>query len=132
LSACARGSRLVLTDYDGEPLHALGDQIAGTPLVMIIGYGSTMAEWDPRLVRRLAEHRRVILVDTRGMGNSTGSVRRMTVGTMADDANARVLLRRIPHAVGMRVPDAGHAFLFQDPTRTGAAFARLLHRAGSG
>jgi pimeloyl-ACP methyl ester carboxylesterase len=256
----------------------LNPSAKGTPLVLIIGYGSTMGEWDPAFIQRLAEHRRLILFDNRGMGNSTGSVRRLTVRRMADDAtglidalrlrhvdllgwsmggfiaqqlaldsprlvrrlilastdpgsshtvpgkpsvidlltnpkttpsellpilfpadqqasgdawlaavgsqpdltgadfaappatlaaqkvatttrwlragegtyarlprlgvptlvaygasdrivppiNARLLLARIPHAIGMRVPDAGHAFLFQDPTKTAAAFARFL------
>jgi pimeloyl-ACP methyl ester carboxylesterase len=252
--------------------------------MLIIGYGSTMAEWDPVFIRVLGEHRRVILFDNRGMGNSTGSVRGLTVRRMADDAvgliralklrrtdvlgwsmggfiaqqlalesprlvrrlilastdagsshavpgkpavinlltdprnaptellpilfparqqtagdtwlgaiasqpgitgtdfaapaatlsaqkvattthwlrqgegtyarlprlrvptlvgygaqdvivppsNARLLLRRIPHAVGLRVSNAGHAFLFQEPTQTAAAFARFLDRAEPG
>jgi hypothetical protein len=28
----------------------------------------------------------------------------------------------------MRVPDAGHAFLFQEPTKTATAFADFLDR----
>jgi pimeloyl-ACP methyl ester carboxylesterase len=64
----------------------LNPSAKGTPLVLIIGYGSTMAEWDPAFVRRLAEHRRVILFDNRGMGNSTGSTRGLTIRRMANDA----------------------------------------------
>lgn len=253
----------------------------GVPLVMIIGYGSTMAEWDPALVQGLAERRRVIVFDNRGIGNSTGSVRELTIRQMANDTtglirhlklrradvlgwsmggfvaqqlaldsprlvrrlilastdpgsshtvpgrpavinvltnpkstpakllpilfpanqqaaghawlaavgsqpgitdadfaapaatlaaqtlatktrwlgrgegtyarlphlrvltlvaygardsivppvNARLLLRRIPDAIGMRLPDAGHAFLFQNPTKTATAFARFLDQA---
>jgi pimeloyl-ACP methyl ester carboxylesterase len=45
--------------------------------------------------------------------------------------NSQRLLRRIP-PVGLRVPDAGHAFLFQNPAKVAAAFARLLSRARVG
>ena len=42
----------------------------GPPLVMLIGTGSTMAEWDPALLRRLARHHRLILFDYPGLGRS--------------------------------------------------------------
>lgn len=47
-------------------------------------------------------------------------------------SNARALVTRIPHAIGLRVSDAGHAFLFQEPTQTAAAFTRFLDRAEPG
>ncbi|MGP0051766.1 MAG: alpha/beta fold hydrolase [Solirubrobacteraceae bacterium] len=59
---------------------------AGTPLVLITGYGATMAEWDPAFIQRLADHRRVIMFDNRGVGNSTGPVAGLTIREMADDA----------------------------------------------
>lgn len=43
---------------------------AGPPLVMLIGTGSTMAEWDPGLLRLLARERRLILLDYPGLGLS--------------------------------------------------------------
>jgi pimeloyl-ACP methyl ester carboxylesterase len=42
----------------------------GPPLVMLTGTGSTMAEWDPALVRLLAPHHRLILFDYPGVGMS--------------------------------------------------------------
>ena len=42
----------------------------GPPLVMAIGTGSTMAEWDPALIELLATKRRVILFDYPGLGRS--------------------------------------------------------------
>jgi pimeloyl-ACP methyl ester carboxylesterase len=42
----------------------------GTPLVMLMGTGSTMAEWDPALLRLLAQHHRLILFDYPGLGMS--------------------------------------------------------------
>lgn len=42
----------------------------GAPLLMLIGTGSTMAEWDPALLRLLARERRLILFDYPGAGLS--------------------------------------------------------------
>ena len=42
----------------------------GPPLVMLTGTGSTMAEWDPALLRLLARERRLILLDYPGVGRS--------------------------------------------------------------
>jgi len=76
-------------------LHVDGAKIAyrdfnpttrGTPLLMIVGYGATMAEWDPTLVSGLAQGRRVIMLDNRGAGDSTGSVKHLSVRLMAQDA----------------------------------------------
>lgn len=41
-------------------------------------------------------------------------------------ANDRLLARRIPHARAMPFANAGHAFLFQFPTRVGVAIRRFL------
>ncbi len=42
----------------------------GPPLVMLTGTGSTMAEWDPALLRLLARDHRLILFDYPGVGRS--------------------------------------------------------------
>lgn len=42
----------------------------GPPLVMLTGTGSTMAEWDPALLRPLARRHRLILFDYPGVGRS--------------------------------------------------------------
>ena len=42
----------------------------GPPLVMLMGTGSTMAEWDPALLRLLADDHRLILFDYPGVGLS--------------------------------------------------------------
>jgi len=57
----------------------------GTPLVLIAGYGLTMTEWDPTFVMTLAQNRRVITFDNRGIGRSGGPVRGLTVRSMARD-----------------------------------------------
>lgn len=43
---------------------------SGPPLLMAIGTGSTMAEWDPALLRLLARDHRLILFDYPGLGRS--------------------------------------------------------------
>lgn len=56
-------------------------------MVAINGYAGTAADWDPTLLQLLGEHFRVILVDPRGLGESTrGDLSEpLTVATMADD-----------------------------------------------
>jgi len=56
---------------------------SGPPLVMLIGTGSTMAEWDPALLRLLARERRLILFDYPGVGRS-GPWRGAAFDSLAD------------------------------------------------
>lgn len=44
---------------------------SGPPLLLAIGTGSTMAEWDPALLAQLARDRRLILFDYPGLGRSS-------------------------------------------------------------
>lgn len=55
----------------------------GPPLVMLIGTGSTMAEWDPGLLRLLARHHRLIMFDYPGVGLS-GKWRGHSFDSLAD------------------------------------------------
>jgi pimeloyl-ACP methyl ester carboxylesterase len=72
----------------------------GSPLVMLTGTGSTMAEWDPALLRLLARDHRLLLFDYPGVGMSGpwhgrgfDSLADATAGLMAaiDLPNADVL-----------------------------------------
>lgn len=54
----------------GETRIAWYERGEGEPLVMLIGTGSTMAEWDPALLRLLAREHRLILLDYPGVGRS--------------------------------------------------------------
>jgi pimeloyl-ACP methyl ester carboxylesterase len=64
--------------FEAQARHAAvrGGEIAyyergsGPPLVMLIGTGSTMAEWDPALLRLLAPHHRLVMLDYPGVGES--------------------------------------------------------------
>jgi pimeloyl-ACP methyl ester carboxylesterase len=55
----------------------------GPPLVMLQGTGSTMAEWDPALLRLLARDHRLILFDYPGLGLS-GPWRGHSFDSLAD------------------------------------------------
>lgn len=57
----------------------------GPPLVLIMGYGGAMYEWDPALLERLADQRRVVVFDNRGVATTSGPTAGMTIETMADD-----------------------------------------------
>jgi pimeloyl-ACP methyl ester carboxylesterase len=54
----------------GETRIAYYERGHGPPLVMLIGTGSTMAEWDPALLRLLARHHRLVTFDYPGVGFS--------------------------------------------------------------
>ena len=58
---------------------------SGRPLVLITGYSATLYVWDPGLLTRLAEHRRVIVFDNRGVLTTTRGRGRLTIQRMADD-----------------------------------------------
>ena len=43
----------------------------GEPIVLIMGYSSTMDMWDPLFLDNLSSKYKVIIFDNRGMGNTT-------------------------------------------------------------
>ena len=57
---------------------------AGVPLVLLARLGANLDNWGPRIRDGLAQDRRVITVDYRGVGDSTGTVRNSTEATAAD------------------------------------------------
>jgi pimeloyl-ACP methyl ester carboxylesterase len=58
---------------------------SGPPLVLITGYAATLYVWDPGLLMRLAEDRRVIVFDNRGVLTTSRGRGRLTIKRMADD-----------------------------------------------
>ncbi len=82
--------------------RVINPEVEGRPLMLICGYGFTMAEWDPVFVERLAEGRKVILFDNRGIGRSSGPVKGLTIRTMAKDTAGliRALKLRRPDVLG--------------------------------
>ena len=71
----------------------LGPQ-SGVPLALLTHLGANLDGWDPRIVDGLAQDHRVIAVDYRGVGQSTGRVRE-SFEEMADDVVA--LIRALGH-----------------------------------
>lgn len=69
----------------------------GPPLVMLMGTGSTMAEWDPALLRLLARERRLILFDYPGVGLS-GPWRGRSFGSLAEAVAGLMKAIRLPRA----------------------------------
>jgi pimeloyl-ACP methyl ester carboxylesterase len=63
---------------------------SGPPLVLIMGYGWTMEDWDPRLVHALARHNRVVMFDNAGVGDTAALPPPVTIDAMADQASALI------------------------------------------
>lgn len=58
----------------------------GHPLLMIMGYGSTMNLWEEKLINTLAEHFQVIIFDNRGMGESSAGEKEFSIEQFSEDA----------------------------------------------
>jgi pimeloyl-ACP methyl ester carboxylesterase len=73
-------------------LGTVGYRIAGSgpPLVMIMGYSSTMEDWDPRLVDALARHYRVVIFDNAGIGATQQLPGPLTIDAMARQTGALI------------------------------------------
>ena len=57
----------------------------GDPIVLIMGYGSTMDMWDPRFLDNLSSKYKVIIFDNRGMGNTTAPPGNFSIAQFAND-----------------------------------------------
>lgn len=57
----------------------------GYPLLLIMGYGSTMNLWESRLIDPLAARFRVIIFDNRGIGTSGRGTKAFSIGQFCDD-----------------------------------------------
>lgn len=84
--ACASTLRTngLALDYLDLPPREAGS--AAPPLLLITGYAVTKEMWDQDFVRALSAHRRVILMDNRGMGPSPASGAAFGISDMASDA----------------------------------------------
>lgn len=73
---------------------------SGPPLLLAIGTGSTMAEWDPALLELLARERRLILFDYPGIGRSArlGRGEKVSFAGLADTAAAFLEAIGVPRA----------------------------------
>ena len=57
----------------------------GHPLILIMGYGSTMNLWEEKMLASLAEHFQVIIFNNRGMGDSTAGEKAFSIPQFALD-----------------------------------------------
>jgi len=88
------------TDYIGEENHSIAEAGSlpvgdinisyrimgqGEPIVLIMGYGSTMDMWDPHFLENLSSKYRVIIFDNRGMGNATAPPGNFSIAQFAND-----------------------------------------------
>ncbi|NTU94222.1 MAG: alpha/beta hydrolase [Chlorobiaceae bacterium] len=60
----------------------------GHPLLMIMGYGSTMNLWESTLLERLAQDFQVIVFDNRGTGGTGTGTEEFSIARFADDGAA--------------------------------------------
>lgn len=95
-----------LTGKSGETLSLSVDDIVmscrffgeGYPLVLIMGYGSTMNLWEPGLLELFASRFRVIVFDNRGMGDTGAGTESYSIARMADDTAGLMRALNIPQA----------------------------------
>jgi pimeloyl-ACP methyl ester carboxylesterase len=58
----------------------------GFPLIMVMGRGATMAEWDPQLIAQLSRNHHVVVFDNRGIGTTDNpSTQTLSIEQMAQD-----------------------------------------------
>jgi pimeloyl-ACP methyl ester carboxylesterase len=72
---------------------------SGPPLVLIMGLGSSMEDWAPSLVDRLARTHRVVIFDNAGIGMTAALPGTLTMSAMADQTSALIA------ALGLGRPD---------------------------
>ncbi len=112
---------------------------AQTPLVALMHLGGNLDAWDPELIDALAVDRRVIVLDYRGVGRSTGRVRD-TFDDMARDAIAAIRALGLPRvdlfglsmggmvaqAIAAREPDlVAHLVMAGTGPQGGAGLTRM-------
>lgn len=59
----------------------------GEPLLLIMGFSGTMDMWPPRFLAEVAVHYKVIVYDSRGIGESGASDKKFSIELFADDAS---------------------------------------------
>ena len=60
----------------------------GSPIILLPGFGMTMHDWDPLFLEQLSLHHQLIILDFRGVGNSTGSTGSLSQKQLTEDVIA--------------------------------------------
>jgi pimeloyl-ACP methyl ester carboxylesterase len=63
---------------------------SGPPLLILNGFAATGSDWDPSFIDRLASTNELVLIDNRGVGDSTDNGASFDISQLADDT-ARVI-----------------------------------------
>jgi len=71
---------------------------SGYPLLLIMGYGSTMNLWESALISKLASRFKVIIFDNRGIGNSTTGTEPFSIVQFCEDTAGLMDALGIPQA----------------------------------
>jgi pimeloyl-ACP methyl ester carboxylesterase len=62
----------------------------GSPLVLVMGFGSSMEDWDPAFVDTLAKTHKVVILDNAGIGKSDAVAPKLSISKMADQTSALI------------------------------------------
>ena len=62
----------------------------GSPLVLVMGFGSSMEDWEPAFVDALAKTHRVVIFDNAGIGRSDAVSPKLSISKMADQTSALI------------------------------------------
>ena len=57
----------------------------GPPLLLIMGYGGFMNNWDPIMINKLSLNHTVIVFDNRGVGNTESGIKNFSIPQFAED-----------------------------------------------
>jgi pimeloyl-ACP methyl ester carboxylesterase len=68
---------------------------AGSPLLLVMGLGGSMDDWQPYFVATLAAHHTVVVFDNAGVGQTAALASPLTVTAMANQASALISALRL-------------------------------------
>ena len=87
----------VISTSDGQVgYRSIG---SGPPIVMIMGFSSSMDGWPPNFVDSLAADHEVITFDNSGIGKTSLPTGVLSVGTMANQTNAFIQALHLKHPI---------------------------------
>jgi pimeloyl-ACP methyl ester carboxylesterase len=58
---------------------------AGEPLILIMGFGGSMNNWDVNVIKELSLHNKIVVFDNRGVGGTTHGKKYFTISQFAND-----------------------------------------------
>lgn len=70
----------------------------GPIMLLIMGSGGTMNEWDPTLLRGLSSNHTIVLFDNRGFGDTSFGIKNFTISQFANDTSGLI------DAIGIKKP----------------------------